>query len=147
MLIPKSKLKPIPPGQILLEEFIKPNGLSQNQLARDLDINPAGINDIVHGRSAVTATVALRLGKYFATSAEFWLNLQTANDLRKARAETWPKIAARVRTLGTAKNASIAETLYLLRSRKNAARLRASIRQAESGRLIRREPTRRGAGR
>ena len=145
--MPKSKLKPIPPGEILLEEFMKPNGLSQNRLARDLDVNPARINDIVHGRSAVTATVALRLAKYFATSAEFWLNLQTAHDLRKARAEIWPKIAARVRRLGAAENASRAETLHLQRSRKNAARLRASIRQAESGRLIRREPTRRGAGR
>ena len=52
------KLDPIPPGEILLEEFMKPNGISQNRLARDIDINPARVNDIVHGRSAITAAVA-----------------------------------------------------------------------------------------
>jgi addiction module HigA family antidote len=81
---------------------MKPNGLSQNRLARDLDINPARINDIVHGRSAVTATVALRLGKYFGTSAEFWLNLQTDYDLRRARAGAWARIEPRIRTLTAA---------------------------------------------
>ena len=99
---PKQKLAPIPPGEILLEEFMKPNGLSQNRLARDLDINPARINDIVHGRSAVTASIALRLGKYFGTSAEFWLNLQTDYDLRRARAGVWTKIEPRIRTLAAA---------------------------------------------
>jgi addiction module HigA family antidote len=53
----------IPPGEILAEEFMKPNGISQNRLARDIDVNPARINDIVHGQSSVTASVALRLGR------------------------------------------------------------------------------------
>ena len=62
------RLAIIPPGEILAEEFMKPNGLSQNRLARDIDVNPARINDIVHGRSAITAAVALRLSKYFGST-------------------------------------------------------------------------------
>jgi antitoxin HigA-1 len=69
------KLDPIPPGEILLEEFMVPHGISQNRLARDIGVNPARINDIVHGRSAITAAIALRLGKYFGTTPQLWLNL------------------------------------------------------------------------
>ncbi len=76
-----------------------PHGISQNRLARDIDINPARINDIVHGRSAITAAVALRLGKYFGTTPELWLNLQSDYDLRRARASDWPRIEPRVRVL------------------------------------------------
>src|SRR5215510_1420558 len=83
----KTKRLPlIPPGEILAEEFMKPNGLSQNRLARDIDVNPARVNDIVHGRSAITAAIALRLAKYFCTTPELWLNLQNGYDLRCARA-------------------------------------------------------------
>jgi addiction module HigA family antidote len=81
----KKMLPPIPPGEILLEEFMKPNSISQNRLARDIDINPARVNDIVHGRSAITAPVALRLAKYFSTTPELWMNLQAGYELRKAR--------------------------------------------------------------
>lgn len=95
----KKMLSPIPPGEILLEEFMKPNGISQNRLARDIDINPARINDIVHGRSAITAPVALRLAKYFSTTPELWMNLQAGYELRKARADEWPKIEPRVRVM------------------------------------------------
>jgi addiction module HigA family antidote len=59
------RLRPIPPGEILFEEFMRPHGISQNRLARDIDVNPARVNDIVHGRSAITAAIALRLGKIF----------------------------------------------------------------------------------
>ena len=93
------QLEPIPPGEILFEEFMRPYGLSQNRLARDIDVNPARINDIVHGRSAITAAIALRLGKYFGTSPELWLNLQSDYDLRRARASDWPKVEPRVRVL------------------------------------------------
>jgi antitoxin HigA-1 len=93
------KLKPIPPGEILAEEFMAPNGISQNRLARDLDVNPARVNDIIHGRSAITAAIALRLGKYFGTTPELWMNLQADYDLRRARARDWPKIEQRVRVL------------------------------------------------
>jgi addiction module HigA family antidote len=93
------KLEPIPPGEILAEEFMAPHGLSQNRLARDIDVNPARVNDIVHGRSAITAGMALRLGKYFGTTPELWLNLQSDYDLRRARATDWPKVEPRVRVL------------------------------------------------
>jgi addiction module HigA family antidote len=95
----KKMLPPIPPGEILLEEFMKPNRISQNRLARDIDINPARVNDIVHGRSAITAPVALRLAKYFSTTPELWMNLQAGFELRKARADEWPKIERRVRVM------------------------------------------------
>src|SRR5437764_1549199 len=91
------KLDPIPPGEILAEEFMKPNQISQNRLARDIGLNPARINDIVHGRSAITASIALRLSKYFGTSPELWMNLQTDYELRRARRGEWPKIERRIR--------------------------------------------------
>ena len=93
------RLDPIPPGEILYEEFMKPNGISQNRLARDIDVNPARVNDIVPGRSAITAAVSLRLAKYFGTTPELWMNLQASYELRRARATDWPKIERRVRIL------------------------------------------------
>ena len=93
------RLDPIPPGEILAEEFMAPNKISQNRLARDIDVNPARINDIVHGRSAITASIALRLGKYFGTTPELWMNLQADYDLRRAKASDWPRIEKRVRML------------------------------------------------
>ena len=90
---------PIAPGEILLEEFMKPNGISQNRLAREIDVNPARVNDIVHGRSTITAPVALRLAKYFNTTPELWMNLQAGYELRRARAKEWPKIEKRVRVM------------------------------------------------
>ncbi len=96
-------LLPLPtPGRILKEEFLDPLSLSQNQLARDLDVPPARINDIIHGRRAITADTALRLGKYFNMTPEFWLNLQQNYELRKARRETWPEVEPRVRQRQTA---------------------------------------------
>jgi addiction module HigA family antidote len=93
------RLDPIPPGEILYEEFMRPHKISQNRLARDIDVNPARINDIVHARSSITAGIALRLGKYFGTTPELWLNLQADYDLRMARAKDWPKVEPRVRVL------------------------------------------------
>src|SRR3954452_3213200 len=93
------RLVPIPPGEILAEEFMKPHGLSQNRLARDIDVNPARINDIVHGRSSITASIALRLAKYFGTPPELWMNLQASYELRRSRATDWPKVEPRVRVL------------------------------------------------
>lgn len=78
---------------------MKPNGISQNRLARDIDVNPARINDIVHGRSSITAPIALRLAKYFGTTPELWMNLQASYDLRIARATEWPRLEPRVRVL------------------------------------------------
>jgi antitoxin HigA-1 len=77
-------LSPIPPGEILLEEFLRPLGVSQNKLARDLDVPVARINDIIHAKRGISADTALRLATYFETTAEFWLNLQTRYDLKVA---------------------------------------------------------------
>ncbi len=91
------KLEPVSPGEIILEEFMKPLGISQNRLARNLDVPVARINDIIHGRRAITADTALRLGKFFGTSPVLWLNLQTEYDLRRAMRETWPAVQRRIR--------------------------------------------------
>ena len=80
----QKKLAPVHPGEILLEEFMLPLGLSQTRLGRDLGVSPRRINEIVHGKRSITADTALRLSRYFGTSAEFWLGLQTDYDLDTA---------------------------------------------------------------
>ena len=77
----KQKIKPVHPGEILLEEFLKPIGISQNKLAVDIGVPPRRINEIVHGKRRITADAALRLGRYFRISAQFWLGLQMDYDL------------------------------------------------------------------
>ncbi len=77
-------LPPVHPGEILLEEFMKPLGISQNQLARDLKVPPRRINEIVHGKRSITIDTALRLARHFRTSVEFWINLQTHYELEVA---------------------------------------------------------------
>jgi addiction module HigA family antidote len=77
-------LPPIHPGEILTEEFMKPLGLSINRVARDLRVPVTRIGDIVHGRRSITSDTALRLARYFGTSPEFWMNLQSAYDLEVA---------------------------------------------------------------
>ena len=76
-----TKLEPIHPGEILLEEFLEPLGISQYRLAKDISVPPRRINEIVHGIRAITADTALRLARYFGTSERFWLNLQIRYDL------------------------------------------------------------------
>jgi len=76
-----TKMKPIHPGEVLLEEFLEPLGISQYRLAKDTSVSARRINEIVHGTRSITADTALRLGRYFGTSAQFWLNLQTHFDL------------------------------------------------------------------
>jgi addiction module HigA family antidote len=76
-----TKLTPIHPGEILLEEFLEPLGISQYRLAKDISVPPRRINEIVHGTRSITADTALRLSWYFGTSERFWLNLQTRHDL------------------------------------------------------------------
>lgn len=90
-------LSPIPPGEILLEEFLRPLGISQNKLARDLDVPVARINDIIKAKRGISADTALRLATYFETTAEFWLNLQTRYDLKVAAATVGPKVKRAVR--------------------------------------------------
>ena len=77
----KRDFPPIHPGEILLEEFLKPLGISQYRLAKDISVDPRRINEIVHGQRSISADTALRLGRYFGTSARFWLNLQSHYDL------------------------------------------------------------------
>ena len=88
----------IPPGEILHEEFMKPLGLSINGLARDIDVPPGRISQIIRGKRMISADTALRLGKYFNVSPEIWLNLQTDYEIRLARRTTWPKVEPRVKT-------------------------------------------------
>ncbi len=92
-------LEPITPGEILLEEFMKPLGISQNKLARDIDVAVARINDIVHGRRAITPDTALRLAYYFGMSPEFWINLQSRFDLKIAKRDFGPTIEKRIRPI------------------------------------------------
>ena len=79
------KLPPIHPGEILMEEFLEPLGISQYRLAKDISVPPRRINEIVHGLRSITADTALRLARYFGTSERFWLNLQTRYDLERER--------------------------------------------------------------
>ena len=75
------KLPPIHPGEILIEEFLKPMGISQYRLAKDISVPPRRINEIVHGKRSITADTALRLGRFFEISPQFWLNLQNRFNL------------------------------------------------------------------
>lgn len=91
-------LSPIHPGEILLEEYLKPLGLSQSALARALGVPPRRVNEVVLGKRAVTADTALRLGRFFGTTARFWMNLQADYELRVARLKVADRINAEVRT-------------------------------------------------
>lgn len=90
-------LEPIPPGEVLYEEFMKPLGVSINALAREISVPPNRVSDIVNGKRSITADTALRLGKYFGVSPEVWLGLQVDYDLRIARRTTWLRAEPRVR--------------------------------------------------
>ncbi len=79
--MPEQKLKPIHPGEVLLEEFLKLMGLSQNRMALDMGVPPRRINEIVLGKRSISADTALRLGRYFGMSPQFWLGLQMDYDL------------------------------------------------------------------
>jgi addiction module HigA family antidote len=79
--MPKKTLPAIHPGEILLEEFLRPLGISQYRLAKDISVPPRRVNEIVRGQRAITADTALRLARYFQTTERFWLNLQTRYDL------------------------------------------------------------------
>jgi antitoxin HigA-1 len=91
------KMKPVHPGEVLQEEFLTPLGLSQHRLALDLGVDPRRINEIVSGRRSVTANTALRLARYFNTSPEFWLGLQSQHDLDIEEDRMGEQIAGEVR--------------------------------------------------
>jgi addiction module HigA family antidote len=82
----KRDFQPIHPGEILLEEFLRPMDISQYRLAKDISVPQRRISEIVQGKRAITADTALRFGRYFGMEAQFWLNLQSRYDLQKAKA-------------------------------------------------------------
>ena len=93
------KLPPIHPGEILREEFLEPMGISQYRLAKDISVPPRRINEIVHGKRSVTADTALRLGRFFGMSPQFWLNLQTRYDLEMTEDLLGDRLDEEVHTL------------------------------------------------
>jgi antitoxin HigA-1 len=96
------KLKPIHPGEVLLEEFLQPLGISQNKLALAISVPPRRINEIVLGKRGITADTALRLAKFFDNSAQFWLGLQTDYDLDVTRELIGEKLKNQVISLDLA---------------------------------------------
>jgi addiction module HigA family antidote len=90
-------LDEIHPGEILLEEFMRPLGITAQQLAADIDVSPSRISDIVHGNRPITADTALRLGLFFDMEARYWLNLQSEYDMRIAQRTLKDKITPRIR--------------------------------------------------
>ena len=90
-------LEEIHPGEILLDDFMKPLGISARQLAADIDVSPSRISELVHGTRPVTADTALRLGLFFGMEPRFWLSLQTEYDMRIAARTLQEKIAPRIR--------------------------------------------------
>ena len=100
------KLDPIHPGEVLAEDFLAPMGVTQYRLAKDIAVPPRRINEIVHGKRGVTADTALRLSRYFGTSAEFWLNLQNHFDLERLRDRKGEELSRQVKVLGKTEHAS-----------------------------------------
>jgi antitoxin HigA-1 len=92
-----TKLEPVTPGEILLEEFMKPLEISQNKLARDLKVPVGRISDIVHGKRGISPDTALRLAAFFKTTPEFWMNLQSRYDLKLAKRASGPSIFKTIR--------------------------------------------------
>ena len=90
-------LDEIHPGEILLEDFMKPMGITARQLAADIDVSPSRISEIVHGTRPITADTALRLGLFFSMEPRFWLNLQSEYDMRMAKRSLQNVIQPRIR--------------------------------------------------
>ena len=97
--MPVTTMLPIHPGEILLEEFLHPLGISQYRLAKDISVPSRRINEIVHGKRAVSADTALRLARYFGTTGQFWLNLQTRYDLELEKDRLGERLEAEVQVL------------------------------------------------
>jgi len=93
------KIQPIHPGEILSEEFLKPFNITQYRLAKDISVSPRRINEIVHGTRAITANTALRLGRYFGVSPQFWLNLQSRYEIETQTEQLSEKLRYEVKIL------------------------------------------------
>ena len=98
----EEKLAPIHPGEILLEEFLKPMGLSQYRVAKDINVSPRRINEIVHGKRGISADTALRLSRYFGLSERFWMNLQSRYDLETEKDRLAGRLEKEVQVYRTA---------------------------------------------
>jgi addiction module HigA family antidote len=98
----RKKMKPIHPGEILLKEFLEPMGITQYRLAKGITVAPRRINEIVHGKRAITADTALRLSRYFGTTERFWMNLQTRYDLEVEKDHLGPRLDDEVQRLSAA---------------------------------------------
>jgi addiction module HigA family antidote len=91
------KLSPITPGDVLIEEFLVPMGISQNQLAKDINVPANRISQIIHGKREISADTALRLGRYFGIEPEFWMNLQLRYNMKIAISKVGEKIEQEVK--------------------------------------------------
>ena len=91
------KITPITPGDVLLEEFLKPMEIAQNQLAKDINVPANRVSQIIHGKREITADTALRLDKYFGIEPEFWLNLQMRYNMKIAKSKVCEKIEKEVK--------------------------------------------------
>ena len=98
-------LDPIRPGEVLLEDFMEPMGISINKLSRDLSVPPNRISEIVNGKRSITADTALRLERYFGIGAQFWLNLQSEYDLRMMKRKIGVDIVRRIIPVQSSNNA------------------------------------------
>ncbi|MCK9186468.1 HigA family addiction module antitoxin [Candidatus Gracilibacteria bacterium] len=97
------KISPITPGEILMEEFMKPFGISQYKIAKDIGVSARRINEIVHGERVISADTALRFSKYFTTSAQFWLNLQSHYNLEIESEKLSKKLDFEIKPLDTSR--------------------------------------------
>jgi len=95
------KLKPVHPGEILMEEFLLPMSISQYRLAKDISVPPRRINEIVHGKRAISADTALRLARFFGTTERFWMNLQIRYDLETEKDRLGSRLEEEVHALAT----------------------------------------------
>lgn len=96
------KMPPVHPGEVLFEEFLKPMEISQYRLAKDTGLAPRRVNEIVHGKRAITANTALRLGRYFNVPAQFWMNLQSHYDLEVETDKLGARLETEVHSLSVA---------------------------------------------
>lgn len=131
------KLEPVHPGEVLLEEFLKPMEISQHRLARSISVPPRRINEIVLHKRSVTADTALRLGRYFGTSEQFWLNLQTEYDLDVERDRLGDRLDAEVAVTREASSEGQERSLRIS-PRISAMRRSAKSSSRAQGRLTRR---------
>jgi addiction module HigA family antidote len=99
----EKKLDPVHPGEILLEEFLKPMDISQYWLAKDIGVHPRRINEIVHGKRSISADTALRLSRYFGLSERFWLNLQARYDIEVERDRLAGRLESEVKVLAVSR--------------------------------------------